>query len=314
MKKIICLILLVITSVSNLNAQSTDEILKKGIELREKGDLYESLAILKQAEKQDKNNSEILYQIALTFLKKNAIVDRMAASRYLERAIKLKPENVKYLYTYGKLKNKQQYYSKAKNTFEKIILLDSTHVEAHLALAGMYSKSGLNQKGMYNDGISLNKFSKKNLNKASDLLSRAVELNPANPEALYQLGIFYLEEKKWGHMEDLFERAIKLKPDFKDAYLFLGYTYYKNRDYIKAEEAFEKAKKLMEPRELEIFESFDRIFDKKAVEDKSFWVKRNPSFLTGTNLRKLEHYARVSFANLKFGKPEKIGQIPCEIP
>ena len=64
---------MVITSVSNLNAQSTDEILKKGIEFREKGDLDESLEILKQAEKQDKNNSEILYQIALTYISKDEI-------------------------------------------------------------------------------------------------------------------------------------------------------------------------------------------------------------------------------------------------
>ena len=86
----ICLFVLFLT-FPDLYAQSIDEVLQKGIKLREKGDLDKSLEILKQAEKQDKKNSEVLYNIALTYLKKGEIVDRISASDYLEKALKIEP-------------------------------------------------------------------------------------------------------------------------------------------------------------------------------------------------------------------------------
>ena len=46
MKRILCLILLVITALSNLNAQSVDEMLKRGVHLREQGNLEQSIELL----------------------------------------------------------------------------------------------------------------------------------------------------------------------------------------------------------------------------------------------------------------------------
>ena len=116
------LFLFIILFLSNLTFAQHSH-LEKGIELREKGDLDESLKILKQAEKQDKNNTDVLYQIALTYIKKNEIEDRMAASDYLERALRLQPANANYLMEYALLKKRQGYVTATEETLKRIMSL-----------------------------------------------------------------------------------------------------------------------------------------------------------------------------------------------
>ncbi|MFC1726503.1 tetratricopeptide repeat protein [candidate division KSB1 bacterium] len=280
-------------------------LLDKGIELRDKGDLDESLKILKQAEKQDRsNNTEVLYHIALTYIRKNEIEDRIAASDYLEKALKTEPGNRKFLMEYALLKKRQGFKTTTEEVLKRIISLSSDNMEAIMELAEMYMEDGLWHKGMRNGRFSLDSFAKVKLEKAGTLLKRAINEFPDNPDPYYKLGVLYLHENCLDDMEKLFKRAVEIKPDFKDAYLFLGYAYYIKKDYEKADSAFEEAKKLMAGDEYAMMESFDRVFDKDAEIDQAYWIKRNPSYLEKANLRKLEHYSRLAYANLKFSVPK----------
>ena len=70
---------------------------------------------------------------------------------------------------------------------------------------------------------------------------------------------------------------------------------------------------MMNLEELALFESGDLIAEygeqesfsspgEKEIIQKTFWKKKDPLFLTEVNERKLEHYCRVAYANLRFSR------------
>ena len=295
---IFCLILLRSVFSQDLS------LLKKGIVLRENGRSHEALNIFKQLEKTDKHDPEIKYQIALTYLKIGDIKDRLQAVEYLENAIKSDKNNEKYLLEYSRLKRKQGDDWNAERVLKEFVEKNAASAEVLIELAQIYKEDGLWHRRMPDGRISLDVFSRENINRSMELLKRAINEYPENAEAYYELGILYVHLNWYTEMELLFSKAVEKNPNFKDAYLFLGYTYYKMGEYEKASDCFGKAKKLMEPDELALMESFEGLFNKDVEEDKSYWVERNPSYLSDVNLRKLEHYSRLAYANLKFGVPK----------
>ena len=282
----------------------TRQLLENAVILRKNGKNQEALKILKQAEQKDRKNPEIFFEIALTYLKIGDIKDRLQAVEYLENAIKSDKNNEKYLLEYSRLKRKQGDDWNAERVLKEFVEKNAASAEVLIELAQIYKEDGLWHKGMPDGRISLDVFSREKLEKSMELLKRAIYEYPENAEAYYELGILYVHLNWYTEMELLFKKAVERNPDFKDAHLFLGYTYYKKGEYEKASDCFENAKKLMEPDELALMESFEGLFNKNVEEDKFYWVRKNPSYLSGVNLRKLEHYSRLAYANLKFSVPK----------
>ena len=307
------LILNIILFFSCLVFGQSSEI-KKAAELRKNGKSQEALRILKQAEKEYKNNPVISYEIALTYLKIDDIKERMYASDYLERAMKADPENAKYMLTYAKLKKRQGFGDTAEKILLKISEMNSNNTEVLVEVAEIYLEQAIwheRMKKIYSDNdarvpviIRLDEFAQNNFKRADNIFNRVLEIEPDNSDALYNLGRLYFFQKNWIKMQELFSKAVKSRPDFKDAHLFLGYTYYLQKDYENAFKHFEEAKKYMSEDEIAVMESFDRVFYDNAEIDPAYWTQRNPSFLTEINLRKLEHYARLAYANLHYTKPD----------
>lgn len=83
--------------------------------------------------------------------------------------------------------------------------------------------------------------------RAEQLLTRAVELNPQDPETLFQQGLFYTDQQNHAKAIAAYNKAAELNPGHPNIYYNLGYIYAKTRDYAKAEQMFEQTVRLSPP-------------------------------------------------------------------
>ena len=79
---------------------------------------------------------------------------------------------------------------------------------------------------------------------AESLLEKAIELDPANAEAFYNLGKLYTSKKEYAQAIQSYDKAIDLAPSSPDAFFNLGFIYYGRKDYPKAEALFLKVTEL----------------------------------------------------------------------
>ena len=79
---------------------------------------------------------------------------------------------------------------------------------------------------------------------AKSLLLRAVELDPKNVQAHFQLGLAYTALKNSPKAIDAYQKVIELEPRYPDAYFNLGYILSMNKNYSKAEEMYSQVVKL----------------------------------------------------------------------
>jgi tetratricopeptide (TPR) repeat protein len=77
-----------------------------------------------------------------------------------------------------------------------------------------------------------------NPERAESLLKKAIELDPENAEAFFNLGKLYTAKKKYTKAIHAYDKAIDLAPSSPDAFFNLGFLYYGKKDYAKAEAMF----------------------------------------------------------------------------
>ena len=166
--------------------------------------------------------------------------------------------------------------------------------------------------------IDFSKYAKKEYEKAVISFTEAIKLDPGNKEALHSLALLAMDANEYDKFLDYQKQIIENYPDDKNAHLFSGYGYHKQNNNEQAYREYEKAKSLMDPEEKAVFERVDYIVPADTVEEykilsltdkkefnKEFWRMKDPLFLSEYNERKLEHYSRVAYSNLKFGYEKK---------
>ena len=72
----------------------------------------------------------------------------------------------------------------------------------------------------YNLGLALIGFGHKD--EALEHLAAAAQFDPGNPDAQYNLGIFFLQNKRWADAAHCFEATLKLRPEFAPARVHLA--------------------------------------------------------------------------------------------
>ena len=75
--------------------------------------------------------------------------------------------------------------------------------------------------------------------RAVDVARRAVEADPGNPFAHYQLGLATAKAEDWGSAVAGFTKAIELKPDFAYAHYYAALAYQRQRQLPKTAEHFD---------------------------------------------------------------------------
>ena len=105
---------------------------------------------------------------------------------------------------------------------EKSVKVAPDFYNAHLGLAQEYRKNG-------------------GLDAAEHELTRAFELNPRESTPLIQLGEMYLDKNNFERAAEVLSQAIRVEPGSAIAHYALGRARYKLSEYAEAEQAFTRA-------------------------------------------------------------------------
>ena len=76
------------------------------------------------------------------------------------------------------------------------------------------------------------------------LYKKALQLNPNNEKAHFQLGMVLMEQKDYAAATSSFENVISLTPEFPDAFFNLGYISTLSKNYSRAEEMYARVVEL----------------------------------------------------------------------
>ena len=109
---------------------------------------------------------------------------------------------------------------------------------------------------------------------------------------------------------DMLEGMYAHFPEDPETWLYLGLAHYRAGNLDAADRSFQTASEFMTPEEQAAFEGLDdllpedeegRYADDPVAYASQFWTSKDPRFLTPYNERKLEHWARLTYADLLYG-------------
>lgn len=163
-------------------------------------------------------------------------------------------------------------------------------------------------------------------------LEQSICHNPGLKDAYYQLGLVYMEDMRSAPaaagraLVGVANSLLKAYPADKDALWFVGLGYHTGGYPEKAWDFYVRALDSMDLEERSIIESLETVADDEervrvaeadsqtqeaegewvdTSERERFWRRQDPLLLTEENERRMEHYRRVAYANLRFGKPRQ---------
>jgi len=311
-------------AVDNTIKIRAEEHFQKALVYYEKGNHDLAIKQLKMALKLNRKFAKAYNKLALIYMNEGTVYGRSKATFALEKALKLEPNNIEFLFIDATLNIKKGFTRDAENQLKKIAKLDPQNHLAYYHLAQLKEEEMLHYQNMISvepgsDGIiSMDSFAKKLHEKAADYYKQAIFVNPKFSRAYYRLALIYYEFDNFDEMIQLLESGVKIIPGDKNCHLFLGFAYQKAGKFDLAEREYQLAKELMNPSERDSLESISIILtpdqkrqynlvsnSEKASIHQTFWRSKDPFYLSEFNERELEHFSRLAYANLRFSKSEK---------
>ncbi len=152
---------------------------------------------------------------------------------------------------------------------------------------------------------------------AVDHYRTALLFNPRHFEAARRLLLFMLDDRQYDEYQSLVRRMQQLHPDRPEVGLYLGLGLHAAGREEEAGAAFEQAfaalpdekrapffdvQPLLRPRTAETYERWND--SERAEFDTLYWRLSDPLYLTEVNERRLEHFARAAYVDLRFSAPE----------
>jgi len=144
----------------------------------------------------------------------------------------------------------------------------------------------------------------------------ALEADPAHTDAAVRVLGHLADAGQWDRYDDVARDHLVHAPRDPRAHLMRGLGLHERGRPGEADVAFDRALDLMDPEERRPFEDIgillprsvrDRYVEQdSAGQERTKWMwftAKDPLFLTPANERRLEHYARVAWSDLKFSSP-----------
>ena len=176
---------------------------------------------LEEAFKLDRDNYELSFFLGEMFFN-DGNLDR--AKSYLERTLEVQPDHFDAAVFYGVLLHERQDLKGAERWLRRAIQISQESFLPYFSLGAIYARKG-------------------KLLRAQKFLEKAVQLEPL-PQGHYLLGtIFYEKGQLERAIKSLLE-AIKLDPDFEEAIYHLGLCYLDRNWNRKAVQCFQEALEL----------------------------------------------------------------------
>jgi len=320
----IFLIMSVPAGSANDKLKKAEEFFQNALVAHQQGQIDQAIRYLMNALQLNNKMARAHHQLALLYMDESSVQGRFWATFEIEKALRIEPDNLQFLYTQALLNLKKGISFAAERQFKKIIEIDSNFAEVYKQLAALKEAEMLHYQDMISieptsEGIIyMQSFADELRDETAEYYKKAMAAKPFSPANYYQLAMLFYEAGNFESMMQLLESAIKINPQDKNCHLFLGLAYQHQRKYDLALQQFNRARELMEVPERNIMESVDLLltpqekihFDSLSLSEKEhfkniFWKQKDPFYLSQENERELAHFSRVAYANLRFCQPQR---------
>ncbi len=283
----------------------------------------ESIKAFEEIIFKEKDYAPAYNELAKLHLLDYSVNGRQRATRMIQQAIASAPDNIEYRITRGKILWHQGFRSRALNQFQDVIEKHPNNTDVLNGLGLFWVYDFLSQK----DRISIHYskitrarkildfklFAQEAKQEAIQVLRKSIQLDGTNQQPYYLLGILYFEDKYWDAFHALVQALHAQYPDDKNALLFCGLAAYQIGEFNDSQEYYQRALDLMRVEERELLESIDLLVPEEEhasrdtpqtidalLEREMFWKRQDPLYLSDFNERKMAHFGRMAYANLRF--------------
>lgn len=181
---------------------------------------------------------------------------REEAASFVERAAEGLPEHPEAQYIQGVFHQDTGRLGAAENSYRRAIALDSTYVDAYIALGSVYERTDRLEEaidsyraavrfdpradhGYFALGNAL--YGAGHSDQAVEAYRRALELNPRHSRAWNNLAAIHITAERYGLAIEALERTLQLEPENLNAFKNLGLSYYNTGRPGRARQMFEAA-------------------------------------------------------------------------
>lgn len=149
--------------------------------------------------------------------------------------------------------------------------------------------------------------------RAIDHLNRALESDPRHRSVYDYLMEIYALKGEWQDALKMLQQMYVFFPDDPELWTYLGLAHHRAGNLDAAAKAFESAFQFMDDDVRGAYEDLSIIVPEDEVElyeadpagyASRFWTSKDPRYLTPYNERKVEHYARITYADLLYAAPD----------
>ena len=285
----------------------------------------ESVEEFKRVLKKNGKHAPALAQMTRLYIRLDTPEFRRRAVEASEKAIRIDPENLQYQLLHGEALWNRGFQREAKAHYEKVIeKFPNAAVAAYDAGRHIFGEYMITRDRIIQRRGAIRTFAKNEYDQAVMLLEKSLEVDKNYKDSYYLLGLAHLEHRRIPAMQRVMKRMMRRFPGDTNSQLFLAYSHQLKGELLEANKLYEQAIAAMDPEQRKMMESVDLIAPKedsariaKAMqvgEDgewkdsaalTQFWNKNDPLFLTNHNERRMEHYGRVAYANLRFSVPAR---------
>ena len=272
----------------------------------------ESIKAFEEIISKDRNYAPAYNELAKLHLLDHSVNGRQRAMRRIQQAIEIDPDNIAYRLIRGKILWHQGFRSRAFHQFENVIKKDpnNTDVLNRLGMFWVYEFLRSKDNSQTRD---FRGFAQEAKREAIQILRKSIRLDGTNQQPYYLLGILYFEDKYWDAFHALMQALRAQHPDDKNALLFCGLAAYQIGEFNDSHNYYQRALDLMRVEERELLESIDLLVTEEEhasrdttqtidtlLEREMFWKHQDPLYLSDFNERKMAHFGRMAYSNLRF--------------
>ena len=145
-----------------------------------------------------------------------------SAIEYLENALKIDSNNLKYIYALGDILYAQNYLDEGVKLFEYIIEINPKDCDGYYNLAAFFQKKNQYEESLLN-------------------YNKVLELDEKNINAAYNIGNILIDLKDYKNATQYFQRVIDFQPNSDDALSNLGFLHLELGKHERAVEYLNKA-------------------------------------------------------------------------
>ncbi|MCX8059236.1 MAG: tetratricopeptide repeat protein [Spirochaetes bacterium] len=226
------------------NKQKYDELIKKGKEELNKGNIGKAIEYFEDAKKYKNDDYEAYEQLALSYYKlnPNSSENQKKIIENANKATDIKKDSVLSYVLLGKIYYKNGLYDKSIDSFSKALSYDPNNIDAmegmvlnYIALKDEEKAKNYIEKLYKADpkNFIANKYlgkmalDAKNYNQALAHIETAYKVNPDDKENIinYLKALYSLN--KFNEVISLAQNSLKKEPKYVDEYLFLSLSYWK---------------------------------------------------------------------------------------